>query len=514
MSFYLTLTSDGCRETFPSNHGGDFKVQLDQTLDMREHPWEVALVEMIYTGQAFPNLPIEDSQVTVKASGKPQFENDYIITYDQTLYLWLEFKLEKRIGTARELIKKKLIQLPRQHYSWTSFATTLKSLCHQEFRMGSVKLTETDLEFAEVKGNDNLFNMNMSKDFSDLFQIDVKYKQIHDFVGGWTTFRLPIKLPKPATDTSLVFYSPYAAPKNCRMEINDHTIFLLTPQYWSVNMFKRAINALGNDFGKGSWLSSMIIEEGHNPTECTLVLTANKEMNKDEKGHIEVKFSADFAKVFQLGALTFHIKFTESLRIPISIIEANDDDTPWKNYEASRRLRNNFYPTITSLVEELNGVVAESMLDIATRRKSSTKSFTFFSVQNNIVKFEGKDGFTVLLSTGLLTLMNLPSSWLTKSVMGSIAVIMKSYKRSHMYVHLDCLDHHYINNNVSDLLKVIPNSAATDEKVLLTFSDPHYYAVASRYMGIINMYITDDYFEGILRFDRDIAYTLHFRRCV
>ena len=82
MSFYLTLSSDGSKDTFPNNHGGDFSVQLQHTLDLRSEPWEVALVDMIYTGQAFPNLPIEDSVVTLKVSGKPAYENNYFITYD------------------------------------------------------------------------------------------------------------------------------------------------------------------------------------------------------------------------------------------------------------------------------------------------------------------------------------------------------------------------------------------------------------------------------------------------
>ena len=90
---------------------------------------------------------------------------------------------------------------------------------------------------------------------------------------------------------------------------------------------------------------------------------------------------------------------------------------------------------------------------------------------------------------------------------------MKSYKRNHLYIHLDCLDYHYINNIASDLVKVVPNSAALDEKLQLTFSDPHYYAVAKRYTSNINMYITDSYFDGILKFDYPIAYTLHFRKC-
>ena len=89
MSFYLTLTSDGNSDTFPANHGGDFKVQLDQTLDMRHHNWEVALVEMLYTGQTFPNLSVDDTHITLKTGTNPKYDNDYFLTYDQTLDLWL-----------------------------------------------------------------------------------------------------------------------------------------------------------------------------------------------------------------------------------------------------------------------------------------------------------------------------------------------------------------------------------------------------------------------------------------
>src|ERR1700722_10613936 len=95
MSFYLMLSSDGCRDIFPANQGGDFKVQLDKTLDMRSHDWEVALTEMIYTGQSFPNLSTEDARITLKARGKPEYENQYIITYEQTFSLWISMTISK-----------------------------------------------------------------------------------------------------------------------------------------------------------------------------------------------------------------------------------------------------------------------------------------------------------------------------------------------------------------------------------------------------------------------------------
>ena len=53
MSFYLMLSSEGCNDIYTSNHGGNFKVQLDHVLDMKSESWEVALVELSYTGETF-----------------------------------------------------------------------------------------------------------------------------------------------------------------------------------------------------------------------------------------------------------------------------------------------------------------------------------------------------------------------------------------------------------------------------------------------------------------------------
>jgi hypothetical protein len=509
MSFYLTLSSDGGRDTFPNNHGGDFTVQLDKILDMRAHSWEVALVEMIYTGQAFPNMGIEDSQVTLKASGKPLFENDYIITFDQAIDLWISFSKERYNVVGSK--KSNHFNLPLQHYSWITLVETLQKLCLQEFNMGNVSLTEKHFTFSEKNITlDVLFRMNMSDEFSALFGIDKKFKPVHDHNSRWVHYQVDVtKIPKPATDSSQVFYTPFALNKNCKIMIGDEVIFQLTLQYWSVNMFKRAINALGKKLNKDSNLSSMSIEDGANENECTIVLTANK-----IKSDSSVTLSVDFMIVFHASAISYTINALEPLKIPLSIGKAPEENRQWPTFEAGQRLQHNYYPDIDSLVKELNQVLTHLKVDIAKQRNSSTAEFAFFDVKNNVVTFHEKESFTVLLSTGLLKMMHLPSSWLTKSVVGSQAVTMKTYKRSHFYIHLDCLDYHYINNNVSDLIKVVPNSAALDEKLQLTFSDPHYYAVAKRYMSTINMYVTDSYFDGILPFDRDIAYTLHFRKCL
>jgi hypothetical protein len=466
----------------------------------------------MYTGQAFPNLGIEASQVILKASGKPQFENDYIITYDQVPSLWLSFNYElHRIPNSQ---KSCTIHLPLRHYSWSSFIETCKKEIDEQFGMGHIDLTEKEFKFSEKMTFGKLFTMSMSESFTTLFGIDRNYKQIHDFEGRWIHFKHAVtKMPQPIADSSLLFYTPYAKLTKCKIEIREEVIFELTLQYWTVNMFKRAINALGKNLKKDSWLSAVSIEEGSYATECKLVLTANM-AKKEQNESVIVSLSEDFKTVFLTSETSYVLKFKETLKIPVTIGQAEEGDHQWPTFEATKRLKHNYYPEINLLVKELNEALGDLKLDIAKQQNSSTVSFSFFSVDKDVVKFSEKDGFSVLLSTGLLKMMHLPSSWLTKSVTASKVVVMKSYKRSHFYIHLDCLDYHYINNNASNLLKVVPNTAAIDEKLQLTFSDPHYYAVTKRYMSTINMYVTDSYFDGILPFDRDVSYTLHFRKCL
>src|SRR3981189_1420166 len=106
------------------------------------------------------------------------------------------------------------------------------------------------------------------------------------------------------------------------------------------------------------------------------------------KGSLHITLSSDFMTVFQTATTDYNLS-TEPLKIPLAIIQAEDEDIPWKNYEASRQLQNNYYPTITSLIKELNDILADLMLDIALWRKSSTKGFVIFSNSDDVIKLAG-----------------------------------------------------------------------------------------------------------------------------
>ena len=119
MSFHLMLSSEAAKDTYPQNHGGDFKVLLNHILDCKTEPWEAALVEMSLTGQAFPNIPSDNTIITVLASGRPDFENDYIVSYGETIDMYAAFQYFTVTGDDNtRRMKDRYIRLLQQHYNW------------------------------------------------------------------------------------------------------------------------------------------------------------------------------------------------------------------------------------------------------------------------------------------------------------------------------------------------------------------------------------------------------------
>ena len=57
MSYYVNLRSSECKDVYPKNHGGNYTIELDEPLRLDGGPWEVALAEMTYHAEPFPNLP-------------------------------------------------------------------------------------------------------------------------------------------------------------------------------------------------------------------------------------------------------------------------------------------------------------------------------------------------------------------------------------------------------------------------------------------------------------------------
>ena len=81
--FYVSLASSMDRGGAP----GDFTVDFPVEIDCCNTPYEVALTEMSYTGQVFPNLPSQFSSMSVRLhdTAPKQYQNDYIMTWDEAV---------------------------------------------------------------------------------------------------------------------------------------------------------------------------------------------------------------------------------------------------------------------------------------------------------------------------------------------------------------------------------------------------------------------------------------------
>ena len=88
-SFYHTLNSDGSKAIHNNNHGGDFTVELYDTMDLNGY-WEVSLVEMSYFGQRFANVPEEYGKIELTSSAQKSYliHNSFSIIMSLMIYIW------------------------------------------------------------------------------------------------------------------------------------------------------------------------------------------------------------------------------------------------------------------------------------------------------------------------------------------------------------------------------------------------------------------------------------------
>ena len=360
---------------------------------------------------------------------------------------------------------------------------------------------------AKIEDLNTWFEIKLSSNLKKLFGIPDGEKEwtkwiSHDHSNRWVMYTIPIVKPQVVPDSSKVIYTPYAKDDSWNI-FEDGILYLKfeKDQYWTVNMLQKAFEAIVKE-SKSINLKSITID----PSQIVIEAKNNAKPST-------IIFSQSLADVFSMSTTNFVLISGRKTIIPITPVSCEEKDMNWRTYSASTRLRYDFYPNVSSLITDLNSVLELAQTDISKDRKSSTIIHTFFSVnEGNIVKFKGKEGFEVLLDSDVQKMMFLPTS-LTRTVQATASTILMPGKRHLLYVHCDCLDYHYINNNVSDLLKIIHNNAEVDEKVFLNFSDPHYYAVSRRPTDNINMFITDGLFNNILPFNREVFYTLHFRKC-
>ena len=127
MSYYVNLRSSECKDVYPKNHGGNYTIELNEPLRLDGGPWEVALAEMTYHTEPFPNVPKEHSTVKVTLNEQLQVYDTRDLNFNIKIWVrhnnnWLfsdslEIPLENRYPHV--------ITLPKKNYDWEDFKAAI-----------------------------------------------------------------------------------------------------------------------------------------------------------------------------------------------------------------------------------------------------------------------------------------------------------------------------------------------------------------------------------------------------
>src|SRR5271156_1571156 len=129
MSFYVNVSSKDSLDIHPQNYGGDFQVELANPMVFNEDdPWEVALTEMTYDAQGFPNVPVKFSQVKLEANRHELHncieKNFFIKAFVQVKRdVWHQSDSWK----VHHTLRFPALVLPKKYYSWQGFKDAIEA---------------------------------------------------------------------------------------------------------------------------------------------------------------------------------------------------------------------------------------------------------------------------------------------------------------------------------------------------------------------------------------------------
>ena len=304
MSFYLSLSSRGSKDVFSNNHGGDFQTLLNHPLDLQTDAWEVALAEMTYSGQTFPNIQPEETLVTLRYNGRPPFNKDYVISYEQSLKLSVTFGLyavDCESPLTYTKIREVHIQFPPQNYTWLNFTDMFTEMYLNKFG-NSITISANRFKFVEShKEFKPYLHVKFSPYFVYLFHIDT-----HEYSSTLPTDRHDIGFIVPPTlkekDGDMIVMSPYIKGGDVYIEVDGMRVFYMKRQYWTYYLFKDALKAWSQNQTDQSWLSSITLEADvvNGKWEYKLIFVANplKKGGQFGNDHIIVIISDGFSSMY------------------------------------------------------------------------------------------------------------------------------------------------------------------------------------------------------------------------
>ena len=501
-SFYLSLNSDGSKNIYPHNNGGDFTIDLHRTLDLHGR-WEVALVEMSYFGQAFGNLLEPYNTVQLYSNRKKAYPTTFVLDYSQADEISMTFwRYTESSGHWRSTGE---VKFPRRHYNWREFKKFItqsknETPIHNDHGKHEVSFAiNEDAEQTTLVITSVIHRTRMKIEFSPGLKKLLSIKEENVVIGiSSENIKTTINIIKPRelVDNSQHLFTP-KTPGDLWLMVNDIKIEL-PKLYWTEKMFERAINLLfkENDcncnftfFGADELLIS------YSSSKPPTILFSNL-------------MSTTFVGINQRVVNNVDRGKSISYSYTVNQIEDVEND-----YELTFKLPYNYFPSAESLIKSLNTSCKENIEKLIAEQASDQEldGEIFTLNEQEICSFMTVEHFRIQLPSYLLNVLSLLNT--DENHIGTNPVTLVSANRPFLYVCNDLVIPHLINSDEYPLLRIINNNANENEKIMLSFPTLHYYPVWRRYISKIHSYIIDHVSTDSLPFKYTVAYLLHFRPC-
>jgi hypothetical protein len=489
-------------DTRPQNQGGDFTVDFYEQMYL-PGDWEVALAEMSYVGQSFPNIKHEDGEVYITYDASKKYATEFIVNYaDQDLWITTEHRaLTPDIFPQYIFMLPQTHTFPRNQYIWKNFKKAFNAwathsqptptISHKvKFAISDEAIIVTALPSASE------IQVTFSPAFVKLLSLKQSvfvFKSNTAEVSQSTT----IVIPKPIPDDSRVVFK--ANPKIPVSIEYLGNIIVLPGYHWTID----TINAAWKVACESMDIPAIHIRSGEYRMELMIPL-------KNSQRVIIFKLSENLSKLLKYPQIFDNVSTTPLEYIAFPILKF--DPVVPVQIEDTLHLTFNYYPTPKSLIENLNNIILSHInekLDKCNVPDVASKAFSLDAT--DICTYTPIAECTVKLGDFMLKLLHLTDT--TETNTAKYPMQLPSAIREMLYVHANIISWHFVNQDQRPLLRVINNSAKDGEQVMLSFPFLQYHPVARKFFSNIHTYITDSFSAEPLEFTKTVSYLLHFRQC-
>ena len=520
MSFYVNLSSKDSLDIHSENHGGDFQVEMGNPLLFDEHdPWEVALAEITYDAQGFPNVATEYTKVKLEILNRAKVYDCTNKDLSITAYLhirsneWRESDSEK----FREEDKFPKLVLPKKYYTWDGFKDAWTALAQPSdvtyFSYGvsftnekmviTFKTSASRVQF--VFSDDLIAFMFLDKTSVKTTSLNISYQTDTLTVG----YSVPIF---SSIKDNIIFPEGGAYP--VWIEIQGHCRFTIPSTNYTMRDLVNNIETLTDDphykrlikFHFHYWETTenyqwKLMMETYNALDITL------QFSWGFRAYLGIPQHAPF----------LHLVFKNAT--PPTAIMTGTLHKASENPLYTLSIPHNFYPTAQSLCDWLNKSIMSVAGEAADAKEQDPPLFSMQKVQENTLGatntgkcvFKPHPFFKITLHPFLLKLLHLENT--DQEQIGNNIVLMPSATREFLYVYTNIIPSHTYSGATNILRVINNNSSAPNERVMITFPNFYYHLINQLHITNIRISITDHYTDFILPFEKEVNCLLHFRRC-